>query len=55
MNINVASIANAIVIYLYFHLKMCQTVANSGSGLKQLWNWISRLGRYLMPPPPVLI
>ena len=30
MNINVASIANAKVIQLYFHLKTCRTVANSG-------------------------
>ena len=37
MNINVASIANAKVIYLDFHLKTCQTVANNGTGLKQLW------------------
>ena len=36
MNIHVASIANAKVIYLYFHLKTCQTVANSGKDLKQL-------------------
>ena len=36
MNVNVASTANAKVIYLYFHLKICQTVANSGTGLKQL-------------------
>ena len=36
MNINVAYIANAKVMYLYFHLKTCQTVANSGTGLKQL-------------------
>ena len=37
MNNNVASITNAKVIYLYFHLKTCQTVANSGTDLKQLW------------------
>ena len=36
MNTNVASIANAKVIYLYFHLKTCRTVVNSGTGLKQL-------------------
>ena len=36
MNINVASIANAKVIYLYFHLTTCQTVVNSGTNLKQL-------------------
>ena len=36
MNINVASIANAIVIKLYFHLNTCQKVANSGTGLKKL-------------------
>ena len=36
MNIDAASIANATVIYLYFHLKTCQTVANNGTGLKQL-------------------
>jgi hypothetical protein len=36
MNINVASIANAKVIYLYFHLKTWQTVAKHGTGLKQL-------------------
>ena len=36
MNINVASIANAILIQLYFHLETCQTVANNGTGLKQL-------------------
>ena len=33
---SVAFIANASVIYLYFHLQSCQTLANSGSGLKQL-------------------
>ena len=36
MTINVASIANAKVVFLYFHLETCQTVANSGTGLKQL-------------------
>ena len=36
MNINVASIAYAKGIYLYFHHKTCQTVANSGTDLKQL-------------------
>ena len=34
MIINVASIANEKVIQLYFHLKTCRTVANSGTGLK---------------------
>ena len=38
MNINLASIANAKGIYLYFHLKTCQTVANIGIGLKQFWD-----------------
>ena len=37
MNINVASTANATVIYLYFHLKTCGIVANSDTCLKQLW------------------
>ena len=39
MNINVAFIVNAKVIKLYFHIKTCQTVANSGIGLKQLCNF----------------
>ena len=38
MNINVASIANAKVIWLYFHLNTSRIVANSGTGLKQLCN-----------------
>ena len=37
MNINVASVANAKRIKLYFHLKTDKTVENSGTGLKQLW------------------
>ena len=41
LNIKVASIANAIVNYLYFHSKSCQTVANSGTGLKQLCVFLS--------------
>ena len=38
MNINVASIANAIVIQLYVHLKNCPTVTNRGTSMKQLWS-----------------
>ena len=36
MSSNLASIAHAIVDKLYFHLETCRTVANSGTGLKQL-------------------
>ena len=37
MNSNVASISSVLVMWLYFHLENCQTVANSGTILEQLF------------------